>query len=277
MMKSLVLALICFVGLTASAEEVKQLKRHINGKTAVQEFQKEMRRAAREPGETEELTRDVFAKNFKNVFASYYAKDESGAVIQTRKIETTGKIVSLVGKDAKLTPASAKEVWEFLQAGDTILVRSTLMEPCGFCNGMRYVYYFDEEVKALEAFNDKYHKQHAVKEEKEDDDKRSSRSYRNGYYRDNSDKEEKAQRRRERKEQEFSELCERANQYGWGELSEEVRKAMKLSADDDMATLPCCWTEIHEDGAMRFRHMCPVCKGKVTMKATRLRSFEVSK
>jgi hypothetical protein len=112
-----------------------------------------------------------------------------------------------------------------------------------------------------------------VKQEEDDDD--NQRQDYEDYNRKNN-KEDKSKRRRERKEQEYKGLCERAEEYGWSEVAEEVKKLAKVS-DEDFATLPCCWTAIHEDKSQRFRHMCPVCKGKVKMKMPRMRMFEVSK
>jgi hypothetical protein len=263
----------CFAALMMAAPE-KGGKRQMEGAAAVKTYQKEMRQQ-KAPEESEELTREFFAKNYKAVFASFFGKNEAGEVVRTKKInEETGKLEQLVEKDAKLTPASAKEAWELLEGGETLLVRTNLMETCGFCDGTRYVYYFAEEVKALEAFNDKYHRQHAVKEEKEDDNKKNrNRDYDSNR---NSDKEDKSARKRERKEQEFKDLCERAEEYGWSEVSGEVKTAMKVD-DEELANLACCWTAIHEEKSPRFRHMCPICKGKVKMKTARTRLFEVSK
>ncbi len=273
-MKLFLMVMSCsFAALMMAAPE-KGGKRQMEGAAAVKTYQKEMRQQ-KAPEESEELTREFFAKNYKAVFASFFGKNEAGEVVRTKKInEETGKLEQLVEKDAKLTPASAKEAWELLEGGETLLVRTNLMETCGFCDGTRYVYYFAEEVKALEAFNDKYHRQHAVKEEKEDDNKNRNRDY---YDSDrNNSKEDKSKRKRERKEQEFKDLCERAEEYGWSEVSGEVKTAMKVD-DEELANLACCWTAIHEEKSPRFRHMCPICKGKVKMKTARTRLFEVSK
>lgn len=272
MMKLLFAVVGCCAVLTASAAEAKMDKRYMEGKAAVQKYQKAMRMPSEE---TEELTREFFAKNYKAVFAGFFAKNEAGEVVQTRKFEN-GKMVQLVGKDVTVTPATAKEVWEFFQGGETLVVRTNLMEPCGFCDGSRYVIYFDEEVKELKAFNSKSHRQHAVKEEK--DDEKKSRNNDNYYGRDNSDKEDKASRKRERKEQEYAALVEQAEAYGWSEVVAEVKKAVKAQEDDSLESMACCWTLIHSEKASRkFRHMCPVCKGKAMMKQARMRTFEVSK
>ncbi len=275
MMKLFFAGLGCFAVLTASAAEMKLGKRHMEGKAAVQAYQKEMRKGVASD-ETEELTRDFFAKNYKAVFSGFYAKNEAGEVVQTRKIEN-GKMVQLLEKDAKVTPASPKEVWDSLEAGDTITVRTNLMEPCGFCDGTRYVLYFNEEVKELKAFNDKYHKQHAVKEEKEEDDD-SNRNYNDMYGKKNNNKEDKAKRKRERKEQEYAALVDGAEEFGWSEVLPEVKKMLNAKEDDTLEDMACCWTEIHkEKNSRKFRHMCPVCKGKAAMKQPRMRTFEVSK
>lgn len=278
MMKLLLVVVGCFALLTASAAESSKMgKRHMEGKNAVQKFQKELKAATKKPETSEELTREFFAKNYKAVFAPFYAKDESGAVVMTKKIDEKGKMVQLVDKGTKLTPASPKEVWEFLEPGTTILVRTNLMEPCGFCDGSRYVLYFDEEVKELTAFNDKYHKQHAVKEEEEEQDN-VNRDYNDMYGRKNNNKEEKAKRKRERKEQEYAALVESAEAFGWSEVLPEVKKALHAKEEDTLEEMACCWAEIHNDkNARRFRHMCPVCKGKVSMKVPRTRLFEVVK
>ena len=278
MMKLLLVVVGCFALLTASAAEPSKAgKRHMEGKNAVQKFQRELKTAMRMPEESEELTREFFAKNYKAVFAPFYAKDESGAVVMTKKIDEKGKMVQLVDKSAKLTSASPKEVWEFLEPGTTIVVRTNLMEPCGFCDGSRYVLYFDEEVKELKAFNGKYHKQHAVKEEEKDEDD-NRRDYDDNYGRKNNNKEDKSKRKRERKEQEYAALVESAEAFGWSEVLPEVKKALNAKEEDTLEDMACCWAEIHGDkNARRFRHMCPVCKGKVSMKVARTRLFEVVK
>lgn len=286
MMKSFLAVMGCFAVLTAFAADVKTPagKRHMEGAKAAEAFKK-VKPAM--PESSEELTRDFFAKNYKAVFASYFGKNEAGEVVRTKKInEETGKLEQLVGKDVKLAPASAKEAWESLEGGETLLVRTNLMETCGFCDGSRYVFYFNEEVKELAAYRSKYHRQHAVKEDEEDDDNKRNRN--DMYDNDrNNDKEDKSKRKRERKEQEYADLCSRAEEYGWEEVAEEVRKALmenkewkrKLSVteDSDMKSFSCCWTAIHEDKSQRFRHMCSICKGKVKMKTPRMRLFEVSK
>ena len=273
MMKVLFALVGCLAVLTASAAEEKMDKRYMEGKAAVPKYQKSMRIPSEE---TEELTREFFAKNYKAVFAGFFGKNEAGEVVQTRKFEN-GKMVELVGKDVPVTPATAKEVWEFFSGGETLVVRTSLMEPCGFCDGTRYVLYFDEEVKELKAFNDKYHRQHAVKEEKEDEKKSRNR---NNYYsnNNNSDKEDKASRRRERKEQEYAALVEAADSFGWSEVVDEVKKLIKAKDEEAVDKMACCWAAIHDEkSARKFRHMCPVCKGKAMMKQTRMRNFEVSK
>jgi hypothetical protein len=288
MMKFFFAVMGCFAVLTVSAADAKVSsgKRHMEGANAVKTYQKELR-SGKLPDTSEELTREFFAKNYKAVFASYFGKNEAGEVVRTKKFnEETGKVEQLVGKDVKLTPAPVKEAWESLEAGETLLVRTNLMEQCGFCDGSRYVFYFNEEVKELVAYKSKYHRQHAVKEEDDDDDKKNRN--RDTYDNDrNNDKEDKAQRKRERKEQEYADLCSRAEDYGWTEVAEEVRKAilgnkewkrkLSMTEDSDMKPLSCCWTAIHEDKTQRFRHMCSICKGKVKMKTPRMRLFEVSK
>lgn len=215
-------------------------KRYIEGKEALSLFQEEAKQ--NKEIKEQEVNKDFFFKNYKRLFSKIFAKDESGQVIQIRKLDESGQWESLVEKNAKIKPINAQEAWSSLEFADELLLIESQAGPCGFCDGARYVIYFPEEFAAFKEHIKKYHKQH-------DPRYVSSSRY-------------QAAKKEQRS------LAARANTYDWGEIPELSRSS------DEYA---CCWTQLHEKGNKKFRHTCPVCKGKKTIPVKRIVRFIIDK
>jgi hypothetical protein len=221
-----------FVGkrLMEGTEEVDKFKASLKDKAEIKE---------------EGLTEGSFVKNYKQLFAKRYAKDADGSIICIQEVDDTGKTISHLPMGKKVKPATAQEVWGFLNAGDTIYVRRTVQESCGLCEGNRYVIYFPEEIVEFKEYYKENHKKH--------DWIVVSPSYRDAA------------------RKECSELAARADLYGWNEVS--YRAIQKYN----IPSAPCCWTAVHEKGMRKSRHTCPICKGKKKMPVSHMIQFTVEK
>ena len=220
-------------------------KRYIEGKAALAAYLREQKEQAANSVEERELTKAFFVKNYVQLFSKSYGKNNEGEIIRSREIDESGKMVNLIKKGEKVVAVNAQDVWETFESGEQLIVRETASVNCGFCDGVRYVIYFPEELAEFKAHYQKNHKNH--------DPTRRDISY--------------SKSRTEAKEK--ADLASRSSLYGWDEVVSALR--------DDYTALnrECCWTEVHEQGSRKFRHTCPVCKGKKVTKQVRLVKYTV--
>lgn len=220
-------------------------KRHIEGKAALAAYQREQKARVADSMEEQELTKAIFVKKYEQLFSKNYGKNNEGQIIRIREIDESGKIINLIKKGEKVVAVKAHEVWETLETGEQLIVRETMSAECDFCDGARYVIYFPEELAEFKAHYQKNHKNH--------NPSRRDISY--------------AKSRTEAKER--AELASRASLYGWDEV------VSLLKGDYTAMNRECCWTEVHEKGSRKFRHTCPICKGKKVIKRMRLVQYTI--
>lgn len=226
------------------------------------------------PLEAEEaLTERTFPEFHARWLRRLFAVGADGAVVQIGAYGPNGKPRRLNPTPAGAKPATAEQSWGILTKKAEFIVPVKVERPCTFCDGERWVIYFPEEVKEVQAFLRKYHSAH-------DGYKRK-----NGYW--EPDKGE---------EQERLELSTQAPEYGWeGALctkESHLRTQETSGRSSDQTSLnyvihscwgcrygvlSCCWTKVHQASLKRWRHPCPICRGKKVEVAVKYRRYRVAK
>ena len=221
----------------------------------------------------EPLTEHTFPEFHAQWLRRLFAVGGDGVVVQIGTYGPNGKPRRLNPTPAGAKPATAAQSWNILTKASEFVVPVKVNRPCTFCDGERWVIYFPEEVAETRAFQKKYHSAH------------------DGYKRNKG-----YNKRDEGEERERQELSMRAMAYGWeGPLctAESHLRTLEPSgdpsypADNDYlghacwgcryGVLSCCWTKVHEASLKRWRHPCPICKGKKVEVVVKYRRYRVAK
>lgn len=273
--------LCCGMGARGNAlASASQGKRYMgSAKEAFAKWQKSLQDRDAEgsfdaPLEAEEpLTMDTFPDFHARWLKTLFAVGADGRVVQIGAYGSNGRPRRQASAPTGAKPATAKQCWETLTEDTAFVIPVKVTRPCTFCDGERWVIYFPEEVTETKTFQRKYHSAHDGYKQK------------NGY-----------RRYDEGERQEQAELSARATEHGWeGPLCTDERHLLTLESSGRSSyhfndnylghvcwgcrygLLSCCWAKVHESPLKRWRHPCPVCKGKAVETSTRFRRYRVGK
>ncbi len=204
----------------------------------------------------EALTEATFPEFHARWLRPLFAVGTDGTVTQVGEYGPNGKPRRLAPSPAGGKPATAEQCWASLAGETAFVVPAKIIRPCTFCDGERWVVYFPEEVAETRAFQAKYHGAHDGRKQKK-------------LGMDEGELKEQAA------------LVKRAPTHGWeGHLHVEPYASFCSYGNcwwNAHKLLACCWTKVHEGSLKRWRHPCPLCKGKKQIVAIGFRRYRVDK
>ena len=189
------------------------------------------------------LTAEDFPAFFNKYLKGLYALGPDGKLIQVAQWNEQGKLKKLRAVPKGSKRVTAESFLANAYDGMTFTVTKQSERSCTFCDGLRYVIYFPEEVRAAQENQKRNHGTH-------DGSKRKRGAI--SYYDSGETADKQA-------------LEARATHYGW---QNEWGTSYGLYA--------CCWTKLHESSLQSYRHFCPICKGKEKETLIRRYTYQLS-
>ncbi len=129
---------------------------------ALESYKKRLNSLDRTPSqENPQVLRDKgWEKFFTRYVAPLYVKAPTGEIVQVAEWENNGTLKKQRFASKECAPVTVDEFLPFCKNGMLFAYPSTEAVACMMCDGNRYVIYLPEEVKAVKAYQKRYHGQH---------------------------------------------------------------------------------------------------------------------